>query len=153
MAAFYVLNTDASIGPSGKAAIGVVLRQKLRQGKPLTVVAFLSKRIDTDDIAIAEYRALIEGLRLAVPYEPTTLRVFTDSNFIPEEINDPPPKFKSPARRRLYNQAQRQINLIGKERVKVLWVPRDMNTEADQRAADAFFERRGDAWFRPPRST
>ncbi len=148
MAAFYVLNTDASIGTS-KAAIGVVLRQKLRQGKPLTVVAYISKRIPKCDIATAEYRALIEGLRLAVPYEPTTLRVFTDSNFIPEQINDPDPKFKSPAMRRLYNQAQRQLNLIGKERVKVLWVPRDMNTEADQRAADAFFVRRGDVWVRP----
>ena len=149
MAAFYVLNTDASIGPSGKAAIGVVLRQRLRKGTPLTVIAFISKRIDTDDIATAEYRALIEGLRLAVPYEPSTLRVFTDSDFIPEEINDPPPKFKSPARKRLYNQAQRQINLIGRGKVKVLWVPRDMNAEADQRAADAFFERQGDAWVRP----
>jgi ribonuclease HI len=146
-----VLNTDASIGTS-KAAIGVVLRQKLRQGKPLTVVAYISKRIPKCDIATAEYRALIEGLRLAVPYEPTTLRVFTDSNFIPEQINDPDPKFKSPAMRRLYNQAQRQLNLIGKERVKVLWVPRDMNTEADQRAADAFFVRRGDVWVRPTSS-
>jgi ribonuclease HI len=149
MAAFYVLNTDASIDPSGKAAIGVVLRQKLRKGKPLSVIAFISKKIDTDDIATAEYRALIEGLRLALPYEPTTLRVFTDSDFIPQEINHPDPKFKSPARKRLYNQAQRQINLIGKERVRVLWVPRDMNIEADQRAADAFFVRRGDAWVRP----
>jgi ribonuclease HI len=70
MAAFYVLNTDASIGTS-TAAIGVVLRQKLRQGKPLTVVAYISKRIPKCDIATAEYRALIEGLRLAVPYEPT----------------------------------------------------------------------------------
>ena len=60
MAAFYVLNTDASIGPSRKAAIGVVLRQKLRQEKPLTVIAFISKRVDTDDIATAEYLALIE---------------------------------------------------------------------------------------------
>ena len=101
------------------------------------------------DIATAEYRALIEGLRLAVPFQPTTLRVFTDSDFIPEEINEPAQKFKSLARRRLYNQAQRQLDLIGKERVKVQWVPRDMNTEADQRAADAFFEHRGDVWFRP----
>ena len=149
MAAFYVLNTDASVGPSKKAAIGVVLRQKLRQGKPLTVVAFISKKIDTDDISTAEYLALIEGLRLAAPYKPTTLRVFTDSNFIPDQINDPYPKFKSPAMRPLYNRAWRLIKRIGKERVKVLWVPREMNTEADQRAADAFFIRRGDAWVRP----
>ena len=102
MAAFYVLNTDASIGPSGKAAIGVVLRQA-SPSQSLTVIAFISKRIDTDDIATAEYRALIEGLRLAVLYEPTTLRVFTDSDFIPEQINDPDPKFKTTAMRRLYN--------------------------------------------------
>lgn len=148
MAAFYVLNTDASIG-SGKAAIGVVLRQKLRRGSPLTVIAFISKKVDADDIGEAEYIALIEGLRLAVRYEPTTLRVFTDSDSIPEQINDRNPKFKTPATRRLYNRAQRQLNLIGKERVKILWVPRDMNTEADQRAADALFERNGDVWVRP----
>ena len=151
MAAFYVLNTDASIGPSRKAAIGVVLRQKLRQGKPLTVVAYISKRIPKCDIATAEYLALIEGLRLAVPYEPTTLRVFTDSNFIPDQINALDPKFKSAAMRPLYKRAMRLINSIGEERVKVMWVPRDMNTEADQRAADAFFVRRpgGDVWVRP----
>jgi len=149
MAAFYVLNTDAVIDPSGKAAIGVVLRQKLRQGKPLTVIAFLSKKIEANDIATAEYRALIEGLRLAVPYQPTTLRVFTDSDFIPGQIHALNPKFKTPAMKSLYKQAWRLINRIGQERVKVLWVPRDMNAEADQRAADAFFERRGDAWFRP----
>ena len=42
-----------------------------------------------------------------------------------------------------------QIDFIGKERVKVLWVPREMNTEANQRAADALFVRKGDAWVRP----
>src|SRR4051812_1829232 len=124
MAAFYVLNTDASIGPSGKAAIGVVLRQKLRQGKPLTVIAFLSKKIDADDIAAAEYRALIEGLRLAVSYQPTTLRVFTDSDFLPGQIHASDPKFKTPAMKRLYKQAWKLIDRIGKDRVKVLWVPR-----------------------------
>ena len=85
-------------------AIGVVLRQKLRQGKPLTVIAFISKRIDTDDIATAEYRALIEGLRLAVPNEPTTLRVFTDSNFIPDQITTRT-RSSSPAMRPLYKLA------------------------------------------------
>ena len=151
MSAFYVLNTDASIGPSGKAAIRVVLRQKLRKGKPLSVIAFISKKIDTDDITTAEYVALIDGLRLAARYKPGTLRVFTDSDFIPKEIDHPDPGFKPPrARRHLYDRAQHQINLIGRERVKVLWVPRDMNAEADQRAADAFFERRrGGVWVRP----
>jgi ribonuclease HI len=148
MAAFYVLNTDASIGPSGKAAIGVVLRQRLRRGKALTVIAFLSKKVDTDDISKAEYSALIEGLRLAVPYEPTTLRVFTDSDFIPDQIHAQDPKL-SAAMKPLHKQAMRLIHRIGRKRVRVLWVPRDMNTEADQRAADAFFVRKGDAWFRP----
>jgi ribonuclease HI len=149
MAAFYVLNVDASIGPSRKAAIGVVLRQKPGKGKPLKVIAFLSKKVDTDDITTAEYLALIEGLRLAARFEPTTLRVFTDSDVVPQQINASDPKFSSPALKRLFDRAWRLINRIGKERVKVLWVPRDMNTEADQRAADAFFERKGDAWFRP----
>ncbi len=148
MAAYYVLSTDASIGPSGKAAIGAVLRQRLRKGKPSTVIAYISRKIDTDDISTAEYRALIEGLRLAATYEPTTLRVFTDSDFIPDQINSQDPKL-SPAMKPLYKQAMRQIDRIGKKRVKVLWLPRDMNTEADQRAADAFFERNDNAWHRP----
>jgi ribonuclease HI len=150
MAAFYVLNTDASIGTS-KAAIGVVLRQKPGKGKPLKVVAYISKSLPKCDIATAEYLALIGGLRLAARFNPTTLRVFTDSDFIPNEIDHPDPTFKPPqARRHLYDRAKQQIDLIGRERVKVLWVPRDMNAEADQRAADAFFERkRGGVWVRP----
>jgi ribonuclease HI len=150
MAAFYVLNVDASVDRSRKGAIGVVLRQKPGKRKPLKVIAFLSKKVDTDDITEAEYLALIEGLRLAARHEITTLRVFTDSDVIPQQINASHPRFSSPALKRLYDRAWRLINRIGKERVKVLWVPREMNTEADQRAADAFFERKGDAWFRPP---
>ena len=149
MAAFYVLNTDASISPSGEAAIGVVLRQRLGKGKPLTVIAFISRQVDTDDIATAEYLALIEGLRLAARYEPATLRVFTDSNFIPDQITDPDPKFKSSGMRPLHKRAWRLINRIGKERVSVAWVPRDMNTEANQRAADAFLVRKDGAWVLP----
>ena len=75
--------------------------------------------------------------------------MFTDSNFIPDQIDDPDPKFESAAMKPLYKRAMRLINRIGKERVKVLCVPRDMNAEADQRAADAFFERKGDVWVRP----
>lgn len=42
MAAFHVLNTDAAWRPSGEAAIGVVLRQKLKKGGPLTVIDYIS---------------------------------------------------------------------------------------------------------------
>ena len=150
MAAFYVLNTDASMGPPGKAGIGVVLRRRLSKGKPPKVIAYISKVIDAKDITTAEYVALIEGLRLAARYKPETLRVFTDSDFIPQEI-DQEPGFNPPkARRHLYDRAKHQIKLIGEERVNVLWAPRDKNAEADQRAADAFFERkRGGVWVNP----
>src|SRR5262245_37917009 len=112
------------MGPPGKAGIGVVLRRRLSKGKPPKVIAYISKIIDANDITTAEYVALIEGLRLAARYKPETLRVFTDSDFIPKEIDPPDPGFKPPeTRRHLYDRAKHQIKLIGEKRVDVLWVP------------------------------
>lgn len=95
MSAFHVLNTDASRRPSGEAAIGVVLRQKLKKGGPLTVVDYISRTIHAESITEAEYQALIEGLELARDHhEPTDLYVYSDSASVVKQVNEKEPRFK-----------------------------------------------------------
>jgi ribonuclease HI len=94
MSAFHVLNTDASRRPSGEVAIGVVLRQKLKKGGPLTVVDYVSRTIRVESITEGEYQALIEGLELAQDHEPTDLFVYSDSASVVTQVNQPKPKFK-----------------------------------------------------------
>jgi ribonuclease HI len=141
MSAFHVLNTDASRRPSGEAAIGVVLRQKLKKGGPLTVVGYISRTIPAESITEAEYQALIEGLELAQAREPTDLYVYSDSASVVKQVNEKEPRFKKKSREKLeplHRRARGLIEGLG-ERLKIIsYLPREMNTEADQRAADAF---------------
>jgi ribonuclease HI len=143
MAAYHVLNTDASkrnpSNPSSDAAIGVVLRQRVPKGRPLVVLAYVSKSVGALSVQEAEYRALIEGLKLAQQYDPTDLYAFVDSSFIARQLGAPAPKVKAKSIKPLYQEARELIDSFG-GRITVSWVPREMNAEADQRAADALLQ-------------
>ena len=144
MSAFHVLNTDASWRPSGEAAIGVVLRQKLKKGGPLTVVDYISRTIRTESITEAEYRALIKGLELAQDHEPTDLYVYSDSASVVKQVNEKEPRFKKNREKLepLHRRARGLIEGLGERLKTISYLPREMNTEADQRAADAFLVQR-----------
>ena len=62
---YYLLNTDGgnSGDPLGRAAIGALLRTPR-----LVTVAQISEEIDSATHNVAEYRALIEGWKLARDY-------------------------------------------------------------------------------------
>jgi ribonuclease HI len=95
-----VLNTDASKPEaSGDTAIGAILRQKPRSNAPMKVVAYISKVVGPMEIQQAEYKALIEGLKLVLQHQPQPedLQVFTDSSVIAEQIGqeEPPKKMKT----------------------------------------------------------
>jgi ribonuclease HI len=140
MSAYHVLNTDASRpDPSGEAAIGVVLRQKASSGPPrLVVVDYISKRIGPVQIQEAEYRALIEGLKLARDHNRTNLHVYSDSSSVVGQVNANKPKVKASVNP-LWKEAKALIEEFEQRiKIKISWVPREMNAEADQRAADAF---------------
>jgi ribonuclease HI len=146
MSAFHVLNTDASRRLSGEVAIGVVLRQKLKKGRPLTVIDYISRRIDAETISEAEYQALIEGLELAKDHTPTDLYVYSDSVTVVRQVNEEEPKFKSNREKLepLHTTARALINGFGEHLKSISYLPRELNEEADQRAADAFLDQKGE---------
>jgi hypothetical protein len=49
----------------------------------------------------------------------------------------------------LLDEVRQLLQRIGEERVRINWLPRELNREADQRASDAFFKRVGGAWVGP----
>jgi ribonuclease HI len=143
----YVLSTDASTR-GGRASIGAVLRQKT-SSRGSEVVAYISREIKQVSIAAAEYQALVEGLRLSSTYKPKELQVFTDADYIPKQVKrDKRPKDADIAD--AWDQAVAQIKKLERAETafSISWVPREMNWEADQRAADGFFRRTGLGWRR-----
>ena len=141
MSAFHVLTTDASKRLSGEVAIGVVLRQKRKKGGPLTVVDYISRMIHAESITEAEYQALIEGLELAQGHKPTDLFVYSDSASVVRQVNDKKPRFKK-NREKLEPLHRRARDLIDELGAQLSYLPREMNAEADQRAADAILVQR-----------
>jgi ribonuclease HI len=131
----YVLKTDGGIAAeqgeaSGPAAIGVVLKDH--------------KYRDVDEISEeigaarnhheAEYKALIAGLELARRHEVDRLRVFCDSALVVNTVNGD------------WNVQPEDLEdlcvkagLLVKEfaDIKLAWIPREMNVEADELAGRA----------------
>jgi ribonuclease HI len=152
MAGWLVLNTDASKPKaSGDAAIGAILRQKPRPTAPMKVVAYISKVVGPVEIQEAEYHALIEGLKLALRHHPDDLQVFTDSAIVADQIRQEAPRMKS-YMKPLHAKVRRLLAEIGERQVRISWLPRELNREADQRASDAFFKRVDNAWLSPESS-
>jgi ribonuclease HI len=132
---FYVLKTDGGITAeqgqgAGEAAIGVVLKDhKYRD------VDEVSKRIGwARSHHEAEYKALITGLELACSHGIDRIRVFSDSALVVNTVNGDwnlqPEHLKD-----LCVKA----GLLLKEfaDIRLCWVPREMNLEADTLASRA----------------
>ena len=131
---FYVLKTDGGItaeqGASGPAAIGVVLKDpKYRD------VDEVSQRIGwARNHHEAEYKALIEGLKLARRHGIDRIRVFLDSALVVNTVNGDW-NLKAEHHKDLLTKA---CDLVKKfADIKVCWVPREMNFEADTLASRA----------------
>jgi ribonuclease HI len=136
---YYLLNTDGGMAsngrrrsgdPLGRAAIGALLRTPR-----LVTVAQISKAIGPATHNVAEYRALIEGLKLALDYGIQRVRVYMDSELVVDQVNG-----VSAVRQahlgELHDVASSLVALF--ESIRISWVPREMNAEADQLVKDAF---------------
>jgi ribonuclease HI len=131
---FYVLKTDGGItaeqGAAGPAAIGVVLKDhKYRD------VDEISKRIGwARNHHEAEYKALIAGLELARRHGIDRIRVFSDSALVVNTVNGDwnlqPEHLK---------ELCVKAGLLVKEfaDIRLSWIPREMNLEADALASRA----------------
>jgi ribonuclease HI len=131
----YTLHTDGGIvaapgQPAGEAAIGAVLKNAAN-----LLVEAISKPIGpVDDHHIAEFQALIQGLRMAKRHGVDKIRVFTDSELLVRSVLDGI-KLRSVEHRELRDQARELYSRFTDR--KLSWVPQEMNTEADLLAGAA----------------
>jgi ribonuclease H / adenosylcobalamin/alpha-ribazole phosphatase len=133
---YYLLNTDGgsastwgrrSGDPLPVAAIGALLRTSR-----LATVAQISEAIGPATHNVAEYRALIEGLKLARDYGIERIRVYMDSELVVDQVNG-----ISTVRQAHLRDLQVAKGLAALFDIRISWVPRKMNVEADRLVRDA----------------
>lgn len=148
----YTLNADGGLlapaGQSaGEAAIGVVLKDSDN-----ALVEAISEPIGrAEDQHVAEFRALIEGLKLARLYGVDKIRIYLDSELVVNTVGDGPWDLHPPHLQPLREEANALLDQFTDR--KVSWVPREMNTEADLLASLALTPRRLRAPQTPPSPT
>ncbi len=129
---YYLLNTDGAMAsngrrrsgePLGVAAIGALLRTP-----GLAPVAEVSEAIGRATHNVAEYRALIEGLKLARDYGIERIRVYMDSELVVDQMNGVS-AVRQAHLRELHEVAQELAAQFAS--IRISWVPREMNAEAD----------------------
>lgn len=121
----------ASKGNPGHSGIGIVL---LIKGRKTT----LSEYIGLATNNIAEYTALIKGLREAEKNGVTTIDIFTDSELMTKQIMGIY-RVKSPNLERLYAEV---VSLLkGFKKYSIEHIPRELNTEADSLASYAAMQK------------
>ena len=115
---------------AGEAAIGAVLKN----ADNLLVEAISQPIGHTDDHHVAEFRALVEGLKMAKRHSVDKIRVFTDSvllvRSVLEDVN-----LNSEEHQQLRAEARELYSSFSDRNLS--WVPREMNTEADLLAGAA----------------
>jgi ribonuclease HI len=127
---YYLLNTDGGNlrrhpgAPLTHAAIGALLRTRR-----LVHVAQISKAIGPATHNVAEYRALIDGLKLARAHGIEHIRVYTDSELVVDQMSGVS-AVKEAHLRELYDRAGR--HRVGFKSFRISWVPREWNAEADR---------------------
>jgi ribonuclease HI len=129
----YLLHADGSgtgtIDNPAQGAIGVALRDP--EGHP---IAEISSRIGPATNNVAEYRALIEGLRLARNRRIQRIRVFLDSELVVDQLNGRAEVGKEHLRL-LHTEACSLLQEFAN--IRISWVPRKWNAEADSLATKA----------------
>ena len=128
---YYLLNADGGNrgDPLGRAAIGALLRTRR-----LEFVAQISKAIGPATHNVAEYQALIEGLKLARGCGIQHVRVYMDSEMVVDQVNGVSAVRKAHLSE-LHEQARGLVAQFKSFRIS--WVPRELNAEADRLVNDA----------------
>ncbi len=118
----------ASRGNPGKSGIGVLINV---DGKPAHEIrAYIGIRTNNQ----AEYEALIAALNKAVALNIGTIRIFSDSLLVANQINGLW-KIKDPALKQLFREAKTLLKRF--DEVTVTHVRRELNREADRLANEA----------------
>ena len=129
----YLMNADGSGNGTtdnpAQGAIGVVLRDPHGHA-----IAEISKRIGPATNTVAEYRALIEGLKLARSRGIQRIRVFLDSELVVDQVNG-----RAKVRKEHLRPLDAEACSLRQEfpNFRISWVPRKWNAEADALATKA----------------
>jgi ribonuclease HI len=135
---YYLLNTDGgsastrgrrSGDPLPVAAIGALLRTRR-----LVTVDQISRAIGPATHNVAEYQALIQGLKLARDHGIARIRVFMDSELVVDQVNGVS-AVKQAHLMELHQAATSLVALFAS--IRISWVPRELNAEADRLVRDA----------------
>jgi S-adenosyl-L-methionine hydrolase (adenosine-forming) len=123
-----------SRGNPGPAAIGAIIK---KDGQEISRIArFIGEATNN----IAEYTALVEGLRRAATFKPTSIHVKADSELMVKQVLGKF-KVKNAALKPLHEEA---IQILKKfENVGIERIPREKNGEADALVNEALDERAG----------
>lgn len=121
----------ASRGNPGKAAIGVVV---LRNGVP---VKEISETIGDATNNVAEYRALLRGLKEAEALGARRVQILSDSELVVRQLSGRY-RVRSPALVALHRDALTRLRKF--DRVSIRHVPREENRGADALANRALDE-------------
>lgn len=129
-----IINTDGlSKNNPGQAAIGAVLRDT--RGK---IVATISQAIGIATNNEAEYSAIIAALEKALVVGAEQVELRSDSELVVNQLNGRY-KVRSTGLRPFYLQAAKLLGQF--QKVSLVCVPRELNTEADRLANEAVKKR------------
>lgn len=144
---YYLLNTDGGMvndgqrnhgdGP-GQAAVAIIVKH-IKNDREVLVEGF-SGAIGPASNDVAEYRALIEGLRFLISLGATHVRAYVDSEFVVEQMNSvggavkanyySTSKPKQEDVKELHREARELAEQLAN--IRISWVPRERNAEADE---------------------
>ena len=128
-----VYSDGAARGNPGQSGAGAVLVEASGQ-----VVDRLGKYLGVQTNNYAEYMGLLIGLRRARELGVREVEVFADSELMIRQLGGRY-QVKSPSLRPLYEEALKLLNEFS--RVKLVHVPREMNSAADEMSNRAIDER------------
>ncbi|MGQ9455925.1 MAG: ribonuclease HI family protein [Armatimonadota bacterium] len=129
MSELHIYTDGASKGNPGPAGIGVVVVSGNGQ-----ILHEIAEYIGEQTNNVAEYTALIKGLKCGQELGATKLSVYVDSELLERQINRAY-RVKSPNLKPLYNQVSELIRSFDK--VQVRHVRREQNERADRLANEA----------------
>lgn len=141
----HLFTDGGSRGNPGQAAIGAILEDPIR-GEVLKEHA---ERIGVETNNVAEYRALIEGLKIATDYQPARLICHLDSELVVRQLNGQY-QVKMPALKPYFEEIQHLAS--GFADVVFVHIPREDNYRADalvNKVLDELKQSQGPG-YRPP---
>ena len=125
MIVLHLYTDGGSRGNPGPAGIGMVLETPTGQ-----VLVKEGRTIGEATNNEAEYRALIEGLKLVHQYNPGKLLCFLDSSLVVNQLNGSF-KVKKAHLQKLVFEVQKELGHLKNTEVEFKHIPREENEKAD----------------------